>query len=59
MSDGELIEAIRQLADTDYDAAADLTHRIEQLGLRVLAARLKQLAAEGLPATRCGARKDT
>jgi hypothetical protein len=47
MSDGELIEAIKQLAETDYVAAADLAHKIEQLELRTLAARLKQLAAEG------------
>jgi len=44
MSDGELIKAIKQLAHTDYATAADLAHRIEQLHLPVLAAKLKQLA---------------
>jgi len=47
VSDGELIEAIKQLADTDYATAADLAHSIERLDLARLAARLKQIAGGG------------
>jgi len=47
VSDGELIEAIKHLADTDYETAADLAHRIELLHLARLAARLKQIAGGG------------